>query len=141
MSSLLSANEPYIGRYERSPMLPKRTSTSATKPAADDSGRQHQETSFADNALLALIAASLNELKSVLFSHVALYTRTSKAENLLLNTKKLWKSSSGIYPEVFEGNVTSSKPQTLEEAITIDPTRINGSVTKHNSEYKETHDH
>ncbi|GJS52864.1 putative reverse transcriptase domain-containing protein [Tanacetum coccineum] len=33
--------------------------------------------------------------------------------------RNLWKSSSGINPEVLKGNVTASKPQTLEEAIAI----------------------
>ncbi|GKE94223.1 hypothetical protein Tco_1579078 [Tanacetum coccineum] len=45
----------------------------------------------------------------------------------------------GGLPRSIEGNVTASKPQTLEEAITITQ-RLMDQVTKHNS-VQETNDH
>ncbi|GKB78589.1 hypothetical protein Tco_0945484, partial [Tanacetum coccineum] len=39
--------------------------------------------------------------------------------NMVPNTKKLMEAFIGGLPRSIEGNVTASKPQTLEEAITI----------------------
>ncbi|GKB75504.1 hypothetical protein Tco_0942399, partial [Tanacetum coccineum] len=39
--------------------------------------------------------------------------------NMVPNTEKLMEAFIGGLPRSIEGNVTSSKPQTLEEAITI----------------------
>ncbi|GKB64224.1 putative reverse transcriptase domain-containing protein [Tanacetum coccineum] len=48
------------------------------------------------------------------------------------NTKKLLEAFIGGLPQSIEGNVTTSKPQTLEEAINI-AQRLMGQVTKHTS--------
>ncbi|GJR16488.1 reverse transcriptase domain-containing protein [Tanacetum coccineum] len=55
------------------------------------------------------------------------------------NSEKLIEVFIGGLPRSIEGNVTASKPQTLEEAITITQ-RIMDQVTKHNS-MQGTNDH
>ncbi|GJW49800.1 reverse transcriptase domain-containing protein [Tanacetum coccineum] len=50
--------------------------------------------------------------------------------NMVLNTKKLIESFIGVLPRSIEGNVTASKPQTLEEAINI-AQRLMDQVTNH----------
>ncbi|GJY55376.1 putative reverse transcriptase domain-containing protein [Tanacetum coccineum] len=50
--------------------------------------------------------------------------------NMVPNTKKLLESFIGGLPRSIEGNVTASKPQTLEEAINI-ARRLMDQVTKH----------
>ncbi|GJV05364.1 putative reverse transcriptase domain-containing protein [Tanacetum coccineum] len=52
--------------------------------------------------------------------------------NMVPNTEKLMEVFIGGLPRSIERNVTSSKPQTLEEAITITQ-RLMDQVTKHNS--------
>ncbi|GJZ01005.1 reverse transcriptase domain-containing protein [Tanacetum coccineum] len=52
--------------------------------------------------------------------------------NMILNTEKLMKVFIGGLPRSIEGNVTASKPQTLQEAITITQ-RLMDQVTKHTS--------
>ncbi|GJY96741.1 hypothetical protein Tco_0513651 [Tanacetum coccineum] len=52
--------------------------------------------------------------------------------NMVPNTKKLMEVFIGGLPRSIEENVTASKPQTLEEAITITQ-RLIDQVTKHNS--------
>ncbi|GJX71437.1 reverse transcriptase domain-containing protein [Tanacetum coccineum] len=52
--------------------------------------------------------------------------------NMVPNTEKLMEVFIGGLPRSIEGNVTASKPQTLEEAITITQ-RLMDQVTKHNS--------
>ncbi|GJY38255.1 putative reverse transcriptase domain-containing protein [Tanacetum coccineum] len=52
--------------------------------------------------------------------------------NMVPNTKKLMEVFIGGLPRSIEGNVIASKPQTLEEAITITQ-RLMDQVTKHNS--------
>ncbi|GJZ40580.1 reverse transcriptase domain-containing protein [Tanacetum coccineum] len=59
--------------------------------------------------------------------------------NMVPNTKKLLEAFIEGLPRIIEGNVTASKPQTLEEAITITQ-RLMDQVTKHNSE-QGTNDH
>ncbi|GJT38743.1 reverse transcriptase domain-containing protein [Tanacetum coccineum] len=59
--------------------------------------------------------------------------------NMVPNTEKLLEAFIGGLPRSIEGNVTASKPQTLEEAITITQ-RLMDQVTKHNSE-QGTNDH
>ncbi|GKC91630.1 hypothetical protein Tco_1152279 [Tanacetum coccineum] len=54
------------------------------------------------------------------------------------NSKKLMEVFIGGLPRSIEGNVTASKPQTLEEAITIQ--RLIDQVIKHNS-VQGTNDH
>ncbi|GKD80450.1 reverse transcriptase domain-containing protein [Tanacetum coccineum] len=58
---------------------------------------------------------------------------------MVLNSEKLMEVFIGGLPQSIEGNVTVSKPQTLEEAITITQ-RIMDQVTKHNS-VQGTNDH
>ncbi|GJZ37553.1 reverse transcriptase domain-containing protein [Tanacetum coccineum] len=53
--------------------------------------------------------------------------------NMVPNTEKLLEAFIGGLPRSIKGNVTASKPQTLEEAITITQ-RLMDQVTKHNSE-------
>ncbi|GKE81612.1 reverse transcriptase domain-containing protein, partial [Tanacetum coccineum] len=55
------------------------------------------------------------------------------------NSEKLMEVFIGGLPQSIEGNVTASKPQTLEEAITITQ-RLMDQVTKHNS-VQGTNDH
>nr|GEY40392.1 Ty3/gypsy retrotransposon protein [Tanacetum cinerariifolium] len=52
--------------------------------------------------------------------------------NMVPNTKKLLEAFIGGLPRSIEGNVTASKPQTLEEAINI-AQRLMDQVTKHTS--------
>ncbi|GJW03551.1 reverse transcriptase domain-containing protein [Tanacetum coccineum] len=52
--------------------------------------------------------------------------------NMVPNTEKLLEAFIEGLPRSIEGNVTASKPQTLEEAITITQ-RLMDQVTKHNS--------
>ncbi|GKE12379.1 reverse transcriptase domain-containing protein [Tanacetum coccineum] len=59
--------------------------------------------------------------------------------NMVPNIEKLMKAFIGGLPISIEGNVTASKPQTLEEAITITQ-RLMNQVIKHNS-VQETNDH
>ncbi|GJR72708.1 reverse transcriptase domain-containing protein [Tanacetum coccineum] len=53
--------------------------------------------------------------------------------NMVPNSEKLMEVFIGGLPRSIEGNVTASKPQTLEEAITITQ-RLMDQVAKHNSE-------
>ncbi|GKC66343.1 hypothetical protein Tco_1098941 [Tanacetum coccineum] len=46
--------------------------------------------------------------------------------NMVPNTKKLMEAFIGGLPRSIEGNVTASKPQTLEEAITITQSKMEG---------------
>ncbi|GKA98658.1 reverse transcriptase domain-containing protein [Tanacetum coccineum] len=59
--------------------------------------------------------------------------------NMVPNTEKLMEAFIGGLPRSIEGNVTTSKPQTLEEAITITQ-RLMDRVTKHDAE-QGTNDH
>ncbi|GKB85469.1 reverse transcriptase domain-containing protein [Tanacetum coccineum] len=59
--------------------------------------------------------------------------------NMVPNTKKLMEAFIAGLPRSIEGNVTASKPQTLEEAITITQ-RLMDQVTKHDAE-QGTNDH
>ncbi|GKF63182.1 hypothetical protein Tco_0186630, partial [Tanacetum coccineum] len=59
--------------------------------------------------------------------------------NMVPNTEKLMEAFIGGLPRSIEGNVTASKPQTLEEAITITH-RLMDQVIKHNS-VPGTNDH
>nr|GEV19930.1 reverse transcriptase domain-containing protein [Tanacetum cinerariifolium] len=52
--------------------------------------------------------------------------------NMVPNNEKLMEVFIGGLPRIVEGNVTASKPQTLEEAINI-AQRLMDQVTKHNS--------
>nr|GFB21649.1 reverse transcriptase domain-containing protein [Tanacetum cinerariifolium] len=59
--------------------------------------------------------------------------------NMVPNTKKLMEAFIGGLPRSIEGNVTASKPQTLEEAINV-AQRLMDHIIKHNST-QDTHDH
>ncbi|GJX88167.1 reverse transcriptase domain-containing protein [Tanacetum coccineum] len=59
--------------------------------------------------------------------------------NMVPNTEKLMEVFIGVLSKSIEGNVTASKTQTLEEAITITQ-RLMEQVIKHNS-VQETNDH
>ncbi|GJZ23063.1 reverse transcriptase domain-containing protein [Tanacetum coccineum] len=59
--------------------------------------------------------------------------------NMVPNSEKLMEVFIGGLPRSIEGNVTASKPQTLEEAITITQ-RLIDQVTNHNS-VQGTNDH
>ncbi|GJV53201.1 hypothetical protein Tco_1448942 [Tanacetum coccineum] len=59
--------------------------------------------------------------------------------NMVPNTEKLMEVFIGGLPQSIKGNVTASKPQTLEEAITITQ-RLMEQIIKHNSA-QETNDH
>ncbi|GKC95282.1 reverse transcriptase domain-containing protein [Tanacetum coccineum] len=54
--------------------------------------------------------------------------------NMVPNTDKLLEAFIGGLPRSIEGNVTASKPQTLEEAINI-AQRLMDQVTQHTSVY------
>ncbi|GJZ65864.1 reverse transcriptase domain-containing protein [Tanacetum coccineum] len=70
-----------------------------------------------------------NDLKTYLrrFQELAVLCPT-----MVPNSEKLMEVFIGGLPRSIEGNVTASKPQTLEEAITITQ-RLMDQVTKHNS--------
>ncbi|GKE40747.1 reverse transcriptase domain-containing protein [Tanacetum coccineum] len=53
--------------------------------------------------------------------------------NMVPNTEKLMEAFIGRLPKRIKGNVTASKAQTLEEAITITQ-RLMDQVTKHDAE-------
>ncbi|GJZ21529.1 reverse transcriptase domain-containing protein, partial [Tanacetum coccineum] len=59
--------------------------------------------------------------------------------NMVPNTEKLMEAFIGGLPRSIKGNVTASKPQTLEEAINITQ-RLIDQVTRHNS-VQGTNDH
>nr|GEY08725.1 hypothetical protein [Tanacetum cinerariifolium] len=59
--------------------------------------------------------------------------------NMVPNTEKLMEAFIGGLPRSIEGNVTASKPQTLEEAINI-AQRLMDQIIKHNST-QDTNDH
>nr|GEU93946.1 reverse transcriptase domain-containing protein [Tanacetum cinerariifolium] len=59
--------------------------------------------------------------------------------NMVPNNEKLMEVFIGGFPRSIKGNVTASKPQTLEEAINI-AQRLMDQVTKHNS-IQGTNDH
>ncbi|GKE24829.1 reverse transcriptase domain-containing protein [Tanacetum coccineum] len=77
-----------------------------------------------------------NDLKIYIrrFSELAVLCPT-----MVPNSEKLIEVFIGGLPRSIEGNVTASKPQTLEEAITITQ-RLMDQVTKHNS-VQGTNDH
>ncbi|GJY93038.1 hypothetical protein Tco_0508820, partial [Tanacetum coccineum] len=84
-------------------------------------------------ALLASFAG-LNELNQYFPVELAVLCPT-----MVPNSEKLMEVFIGGLPISIEGNVTASKPQTLEEAITITQ-RLMDQVTKHNS-VQGTNDH
>ncbi|GJV11993.1 reverse transcriptase domain-containing protein [Tanacetum coccineum] len=59
--------------------------------------------------------------------------------NMVPNTEKLMEAFIGGLPQSIKGNVTTSKPQTLEEAINI-AQRLMDQILKHNS-VQEANDH
>ncbi|GJU79661.1 hypothetical protein Tco_1282026 [Tanacetum coccineum] len=59
--------------------------------------------------------------------------------NMVPNTKKLLEAFIGVLPRSIKGNITASRPQTLEKAITITQ-RLMDQVTKHNSEQGTNND-
>nr|GEV55385.1 reverse transcriptase domain-containing protein [Tanacetum cinerariifolium] len=72
------------------------------------------------------------------------YTRrfqelTILCPNMVPNTEKLMEAFIGRLPRSIEGNITFSKPQTLEEAINI-AQRLMDQIIKHNST-QDTNDH
>ncbi|GJY60771.1 reverse transcriptase domain-containing protein [Tanacetum coccineum] len=77
-----------------------------------------------------------NDLKTYIrrFQELAILCPT-----MVPNSEKLMEVFIGGLPRSIEGNVTASKPQTLEEAITITQ-RLMDQVTKHNS-VQGTNDH
>ncbi|GKF10998.1 reverse transcriptase domain-containing protein, partial [Tanacetum coccineum] len=77
-----------------------------------------------------------NDLKNYIrrFQELAVLCLT-----MVPNSKKLMEIFIGGLPRSIEGNVTASKPQTLEEAITITQMLMD-QVTKHNS-VQGTNDH
>ncbi|GJZ33241.1 reverse transcriptase domain-containing protein [Tanacetum coccineum] len=77
-----------------------------------------------------------NDLKTYIrrFQELAVLCLT-----MVPNSKKLMEVFIGGLPRSIKGNVTASKPQTLEEAITITH-RLMDQVTKHNS-VQGTNDH
>nr|GFA21215.1 reverse transcriptase domain-containing protein [Tanacetum cinerariifolium] len=59
--------------------------------------------------------------------------------NMVPNTEKIMEAFIGGLPQSIEGNVTASKPQTLEEATNISH-RLIDQILKHKS-VQETNDH
>ncbi|GJU91265.1 reverse transcriptase domain-containing protein [Tanacetum coccineum] len=70
------------------------------------------------------------ELKRLLTNKYCPRTEVRKMEDELYNLTKLLEAFIGGLPRSIEGNVTASKPQTLEEAINI-AQRLMDQVTKH----------
>ncbi|GKB49161.1 reverse transcriptase domain-containing protein [Tanacetum coccineum] len=101
-----------------------------------DSGR-HQENYCLDSVSTALKAQAATMANTG-------NTNTGPRESSFLcptvpNSEKLTEVFIGGLPRSIEGNVTASKPQTLEEVITITQ-RLMDQVTKHNS-VQGTNDH
>ncbi|GJR19244.1 retrovirus-related pol polyprotein from transposon TNT 1-94 [Tanacetum coccineum] len=80
-----------------------------------------------------------NDLKTYIRRFQELAVSSLMPETWYKNTEKTLEDFIGGLPRSIEGNVTASKPQTLEEAITITQ-RLMDQVTKHNSE-QGTNDH
>ncbi|GJV48553.1 reverse transcriptase domain-containing protein [Tanacetum coccineum] len=113
-------------------MAPKRTSTSAAPP-------------MTQAAIKKLVADSVS---AALEAQAATMENTNNTNRnigqvlcptMVPNSKKLMEVFIGGLPRSIKGNVTASKPQTLEEAITITQ-RLMDQVTKHNS-MQGTNDH
>ncbi|GJW15511.1 hypothetical protein Tco_0019644 [Tanacetum coccineum] len=104
-------------------MPPKRTSTSET-PAIT----------------LAAIQQLINDgIFSALKSQAASMAKLAVlCPNMVPNTEKLIEVFISGLPRSIEGNVTASKPQTLEEAINSSATRFNGSDNKAVNSVHET---
>ncbi|GJV82129.1 hypothetical protein Tco_1517999 [Tanacetum coccineum] len=79
------------------------------------------------------------ELKRLLTNKYCPRTEVKKIEDELYNLTKLLEAFIGGLPRSIEGNVTTSKPQTLEEAINI-AQRLMDQVTKHTL-VQRTNDH
>ncbi|GJR50685.1 hypothetical protein Tco_1401206 [Tanacetum coccineum] len=84
------------------------------------------------------------ELRRLLANKYCPQTEVRKMEDRLYNLSKLLEAFIGGLPRSIEGNVTASKPQTLEEAINISQ-RLMDQVTKHTpvqvpSDYKQKFD-
>ncbi|GKF32662.1 hypothetical protein Tco_0102460, partial [Tanacetum coccineum] len=95
-------------------MAPKRTSTSEA-PAMTQA------------AIRKLVADSGNDLKAYVrrFHELATLCPT-----MVLDSEKMMEVFIRGFPRSIEGNVTASKPQTLEEVINI-AQRLMDQVTKH----------
>ncbi|GJX67548.1 reverse transcriptase domain-containing protein, partial [Tanacetum coccineum] len=80
-----------------------------------------------------------SEFKKLLIKKYCPRTEVKKMEDEFYNLTKLVEVFIGGLPRSIEGNITASKPQTLEEAITITQ-RLMDQVIKHNS-VQGTNDH
>ncbi|GJS45842.1 hypothetical protein Tco_0595963 [Tanacetum coccineum] len=120
------------------PMPPKRTSTSAAPGMTQAAIRQL----VADSVAAALEAQAATMASTNNPNRILDYEKLLLAvlcPNMVPNTEKLMEAFIGGLPISIEGNVTASKPQTLEEAITITQ-RLMDQVTKHDAE-QGTNDH
>ncbi|GKA05315.1 hypothetical protein Tco_0684435 [Tanacetum coccineum] len=100
-------------------MAPKRTSTSAAPPMTQAAIKKL----VADNVAAALEAQAVTMASTSNPNRNTGPTRTPElavlCPNMVPNTEKLMEAFIGGLPKSIEGNVTTSKPQTLEEAINI----------------------
>ncbi|GJS11165.1 hypothetical protein Tco_0367961 [Tanacetum coccineum] len=79
------------------------------------------------------------ELKRLLTNKYCPRTEIKKMEDEFYESNKLMEAFIGGLPQSIEGNVTASKPQTLEEAINISQ-RLMDQIIKRDS-VQETNDH
>ncbi|GJW56376.1 reverse transcriptase domain-containing protein [Tanacetum coccineum] len=129
-------------------MPPKRTSTSEASAMTQAAIKKLVADSVAAalGAQAATMASTCNPNRNTRTTGTPVAKTGSYKEfisflcpNMVPNTEKLLEAFIGGLPRSIEGNVTASKPQTLEEAITITQ-RLMDQVTKHNSE-QGTNDH
>ncbi|GKG02616.1 hypothetical protein Tco_0310252 [Tanacetum coccineum] len=66
---------------------------------------------------------------------------TSLCPNMVPNNEKLLEAFIGGLPRSIEGNVTASKPQTLEEAINISQRLMDQIIKRESDSMQETNDY
>ncbi|GJW51297.1 hypothetical protein Tco_0092648 [Tanacetum coccineum] len=136
-------------------MAPKRTSTSAAPAMTQAAIRKlvADSVSAALEAQAATMANTNNTNRNTREREAPIARKCSYKEfmscqafnfkvlcpTMVPNSEKLIEVFIGGLPRSIEGNVTASKPQTLEEAISITQ-RLIDQVTKHNS-VQGTNDH
>ncbi|GJX46190.1 hypothetical protein Tco_0271380 [Tanacetum coccineum] len=97
-------------------MPPKRTSTSDAPVMTQATIKKLVANSVTTALEVQAVTMAGNDLKSYVRRFQEL---TVLCPNMVPNTEKLLEAFIGGLPKSIEGNVTTSKPQTLEEAINI----------------------
>nr|GEV63859.1 putative reverse transcriptase domain-containing protein [Tanacetum cinerariifolium] len=106
-----------ITKLQRKQIMPPKRASTSEAPTMTQAAIRKPVADSVTAALEAQAATMANEL-------------TVLCPNMVPNTKKLLEAFIGGLPRSIEGNVTASKPQTLEEVINIDQMLMD-QVTKH----------